>query len=425
MERVLTRVEGEGEVVIVEENNYVSAVTYRITEAPRFFEYIVRGRDMQTVIDIVSRVCGLCGVSYSFVAARAFEQCLEVDVDEDIELFREVLHLVERVKSHTTHIFFLNLPDLVLTRSAIEFTQRNPQIAKIATNLILWSRKAMELLGGRFHNVVNIRVGGVYRIPSNSDIEKLRKSVNEVIDMFKIFADFVLSLKTIPEEVQKLNFVSLYTPNLYPHISGKVKLNNNIYNIAEFYDKVVEVTQKPYSNALHYRLRNGESYVVGPISRFNNFYNTLSQETKEFLELYGWKTPLRNIYQTIVARIAEIFEALLTIKKFSENYRYAEPVEKKVDIHQEELVCEAAIEAPRGILYHKYVVNSRGRITYSNIITPTAQNLAAIEDIATTLLKGRKIDENTLEVARKIPISFDPCISCSVHNLKIKIIKKS
>lgn len=424
MDKILTRIEGEAEVVIVEEENTVNRVLYRITEAPRFFEYLVKGMELNTVVDIVSRICGLCGVSYSLVAAKAFEKCLGIDVCNEVELFREVIHLVERIKSHIIHVFFLNLPDLVYTSTSIDFMRRNPGLAKVAMHLILWSRKAMELLGGRFHNVVNIRIGGVYRMPSREAVEKLMKSISEAMDMFRLFADFMLSLKSIPEEPQQLNLISLYEENSYPHVSGKVILGDNTYSIGEFYEKIVEVVQKPYSNALHYKLRNGESYVVGPISRFNNFYNRLSPETREFIESYGWRAPLKNIHQSIVARIAETLDAFLIIKNFTENYKYVELPLEKPRITRCEPLCEAAVEAPRGILYHRYEIDQQGKVTYSNIITPTAQNLAAMEDVATALLKGHRVSEKVLDVARRIPIPFDPCISCSVHSLPIKIIRE-
>jgi coenzyme F420-reducing hydrogenase alpha subunit len=43
MKRILTRVEGEGSILIVEKDGYVDSVVYEISETPRFFEYFVRG----------------------------------------------------------------------------------------------------------------------------------------------------------------------------------------------------------------------------------------------------------------------------------------------------------------------------------------------------------------------------------------------
>ncbi|MEM1897299.1 MAG: nickel-dependent hydrogenase large subunit [Ignisphaera sp.] len=423
----MTRVEGEGEIVIIDREGSVDSVVYRISESPRFFEYIIRGRDIWSAIDIVSRICGLCGVSYVYTASKAFEKCLGIDVDEEIEKIRVALHLAERVKSHMIHLFYLNLPDLVYTRSSIEFIDRNPEIAKDALRVIAWSRKAMEIFGGRFHNVVNIRIGGIYRAPERNDVEKLYREFSEVIESFTRFAEFCLSLRTVPKYQHKLSVASIYSKE-YPHTGDHISLNGTIYSVSKFYRDISIGIQKRYSNALHYRIKGIESYIVGPIARFNQFYSYLSKTVRELIELYGWRQPLESIFQGFVARIAETYEALLYLEEFFNNYRYIHIHNERyrgresIDVYE----CEAAIEAPRGILYHRYRIDQSRRIKSCDIVTPTAQNLAAMEDIASERLRGRKIDdEETVSMARKIAVAFDPCISCSVHTIPIKIHRAS
>lgn len=418
----MTRVEGEGEIIIIEKDGLVESVIYRISESPRFFEYIVRGRDLQIVTDIVSRICGLCGVSYLYVASKAFEKCLGVDVAEEAENLRVALHLIERIKSHMIHLFYLNLPDLIYTKSSIEFFDRNPEISREALRVVAWSRKAMEILGGRFHNIVNIKVGGVYSAPDRDNVKKLGKELADIAKSFTKFAEFYLSLKTAPEDRRRLSTASIHSRG-YPHTGDYISLNGSMYSISEFYRDISKCIQKSYSNALHYRIKGSESYIVGPIARFNQFYNYLPKDVKEFIELYGWKPPIENIFHGFVARIAETYHAIQQINEFIDNYKNFnldnEEPKKKIDYQ----VCEAAVEAPRGILYHRYVINENKKIISCDIITPTAQNLAAIEDIALEMLKGRKIDEKVISLARKIAVAFDPCLSCSVHTIPLKIIK--
>ncbi|MEM4789531.1 MAG: nickel-dependent hydrogenase large subunit [Ignisphaera sp.] len=418
----MTRVEGEGEIIIIERGEVIESVIYRISESPRFFEYIVRGRDLQTVVDIVSRICGLCGVSYVYVASKAFEKCLGIDITEEIENLRVALHLIERIKSHMIHLFYLNLPDLVYTKSSIEFFDRNPEISRDALRVIAWSRKAMELLGGRFHNIVNIKVGGVYRAPDKDDVKKLGEELVSIVKSFTKFAEFYLSLRTGPEGLQRSSTASIYSRG-YPHTGDYIFLNGSVYSISEFYGEISKCIQKSYSNALHYRIEGSKSYVVGPIARFNQFYNYLSKNTREFIELYGWKPPIENIFYGFVARIAETYEAIQQLEEFINNYKTINLDNKEPKKNIDHFVCEAAAEAPRGILYHRYTINENKKVISCDIVTPTAQNLAAIEDIALEILRGRKIDEKAISLARKIAIAFDPCLSCSVHAIPIKIIK--
>jgi coenzyme F420-reducing hydrogenase alpha subunit len=72
MKSVLTRVEGEGNIVIYEKEGHVDSVKYEVIEAPRFFEFFVRGKSPDKVVDIVSRICGICGTSYNLCCIYSF-----------------------------------------------------------------------------------------------------------------------------------------------------------------------------------------------------------------------------------------------------------------------------------------------------------------------------------------------------------------
>jgi len=421
----LTRVEGEGEIHVYIREGKLQDVEVRITEAPRFFEYIVVGRRPTDVPDIVSRICGLCGVSYILVAVRAFERGLGIEVPEQVELYRRALHGAERIKSHILHAYFMHLPDLVGAKGPDELFQRNPQLFRDAFRVLEWSRKVMMILGGRIHNVVSIRIGGIYGYPRKEEVTKILRDVADVERSLLRLVDFVLSLD-IPSFKQEIKFLALYDGSEYPEMAEKIALCDyggvEFHNLRDF-ERLVKVEQKAYSNALRYRLTSGDPYVVGPLARFNIGYKYLRGEVRDKLEECGWRPPLVSIYQSIVARIAETYNTLLFLREFAEAYR--EPTEKGVEVRIGPGEYLAAVEAPRGILYHRYVVDADGRVSYANIVTPTAQNLAAMERlISDTIHQSNAVSEEAvLRVGAEIVRCFDPCISCSVHTLKVHIIK--
>ena len=86
----------------------------------------------------------------------------------------------------------------------------------------------------------------------------------------------------------------------------------------------------------------------------------------------------------------------------------------------------AAIEVPRGILFHDYTIED-GTIIKANIITPTAQNLKVMEDeikeMLPSLLKLKDEEKINLEIEKLIR-AYDPCFSCSSHFLEVKWKKK-
>ncbi|NIQ93739.1 MAG: hypothetical protein GWN87_05670 [Desulfuromonadales bacterium] len=78
----------------------------------------------------------------------------------------------------------------------------------------------------------------------------------------------------------------------------------------------------------------------------------------------------------------------------------------------------AAVEAPRGLLVHHYVLDDLGRVAMADVITPTAINQAALEAQLRSDLQGQADDSSLRDRAERIVRSFDPCISCSVHLIR-------
>ncbi len=415
---LLTRVEGEGRVEIVYKDGVVKDVRICISEAPRFFEAIVIGSKPINVPDIVSRICGICGVSHVLAAVKAFENGLGIEIDERIERFRKVLHLIERVKSHALHSYIMHLPDLLGMNSIIDLSNRNPNVFRSICRFIVSVRKLMEIMGGRFHNVVNLRLGGVYRYPTHGDIRAALKLVKDLEDCFSVIADLILSLEIPRINHPKLNLVCIASDRGYPHSGSTliVELDGatEVIRVEEFEKKFIEY-QVEYSTALMYRLWNGLHYCVGPIARFNLFNHELPSETRELLRSYGWSSRVDDVHESVVARLAEIHAALMEIKNFLEDYKELR-IPKATSLRLGPGTYRSLIEAPRGVLYHRYDVDERGRISRANIVTPTAQNMCVATNLLKHVLLNKRVGMRmALDIAQKIVRSFDPCISCSVH----------
>ena len=86
-------------------------------------------------------------------------------------------------------------------------------------------------------------------------------------------------------------------------------------------------------------------------------------------------------------------------------------------------VAAWATEAPRGLLFHRYEVDARGRISAARIVPPTSQNQVAIEAdlvaFAPSVL-ALPHDQATVRLEQLIR-SYDPCISCATHFLDLQI----
>ena len=81
-------------------------------------------------------------------------------------------------------------------------------------------------------------------------------------------------------------------------------------------------------------------------------------------------------------------------------------------------------EAPRGVLFHHYKVDSQGLVTQANLLIATSQNNLAInravEQAARRYVKQGQPPETREGMLNRVEASircFDPCLSCSTHAL--------
>ena len=84
-----------------------------------------------------------------------------------------------------------------------------------------------------------------------------------------------------------------------------------------------------------------------------------------------------------------------------------------------------ASEAPRGTIFHRYVLDGSGLITDAQIVPPTSQNQASIEaDLRAAVQEWIHLDDHELTHRCEQAIrNYDPCISCSTHFLDLTVIR--
>jgi len=96
--KCLSRVEGEGALFIRLDGDRVEHVELNIFEPPRFFEALLRGREIREVPDIVARICGICPVAYQMGACHALAKALGVTVPLEIRRLRRLLYCAEWIQ---------------------------------------------------------------------------------------------------------------------------------------------------------------------------------------------------------------------------------------------------------------------------------------------------------------------------------------
>jgi len=414
----LTRVEGEGALYVKVSKEDIERVEVRIFEPTRFFEAFLRGRKWYEVPDITARVCGICPIAYVMSSSRALEKILGIRVPEEITMLRKIMYLGEWIFSHIIHVVFMHAPDFLGLKSAFELIEKVPEVFRLALKVKKFGRKVMEVIGGREVHPVSFRVGGLYRIIRKEELLRLRKNINEVKVSAEKILRWVLELN-VPNYRRDIEFISLRNDKEYPLLEGRVVSNKGLSVSEDDFERYIDAEQTHYSNALRYKVKGRGPYVTGPIARFNNNYDLISGEVRDVIKEYGYKAPLCNMFQSIIARSAEIYHAVLEIDRLIQEYR--EPSKPYVECDVKGGEAAAITEAPRGILYHRYKIDSYGKVVEADLITPTAQNLASMEEdlkyVGKELLKLEFSKAKSL--AEQIIRNYDPCISCSVHSIVI------
>ena len=419
----LARVEGEGGVWVKVKDGKIDYVEVDIFEPPRFFEAFLKGRSYLEAPDLTARICGICPLAYVMAASRAMEKILGIKVSDAANKLREMAFYGEWIESHVLHFAFLHAPDFLGKHSVFEIAKEHPQFLKDAIAARDWGNRVIEIIGGRPVHPVGFRVGGLHKIIKKRELEQLLKNYDEVKRIGRRLLESILQLP-IPEIEYDMVFMSLKGEKEYPILEGVVANNLGDEFPEDEFEEHIIVEQKRYSNALHYRLRDGRPYITGPLARFNLNYELLSSEVRDVLEEFGFKPPLRNTYQSIIARAAETYHAILKIGRLIEEYREPSRAYEEAEVRAGEAM--AIVEAPRGMLYHRYQIDDGGRILYANIVPPTAQNYAAMEEdilkVGNLILK--KPREEAQRLVETTIRNYDPCISCSVHMIRLKIIEE-
>jgi sulfhydrogenase subunit alpha len=410
----ITKIEGHASLSVKVDKGEVKQARMEVFEGARYFEGIVRGAGYADVPTLTSRICGICSSIHTKAALRAVENALDIKPTEQTEQLREMMTLGERLRSHATHNYLFVLPDYYGYGSAVEMVRKHKKKMKRAIGLIGAGNDVVATVAGRDIHPVSAVVGGFSRLPEEEDMQRLHKQLEEVKPDAMEAVDLFESLD-YPDFERETQYFAVDP-------SGDVACAGRYCLPAWSYAKHFEEYIKPYSSA-KFVVSGEKGYRVGVISRINSEIQTLSKDARKCIKKSRFKVPNHNPF------VNNYFMAVEMVDAIDKCIHYAETV----DLSHGEVLCVeksragkgvSAVEAPRGLLFHEYELDDDGRVTRANIITPTSQNLRNIEDDIKAFLPTI-LDESEAQIKldlEKLIRSYDPCISCSAHFLKLKWI---
>ena len=421
----VTRVEGHGNIRLRASDGKIEHVEWQVPEAPRFFEAMVRGRSFEDIQTIVSRICGICSVTHSMAAIKGIEDAMGIEVSEQTEKLRILCHYGEQVESHILHVGYLVAPDLLGQNSVIPLVESHPHVVKTVIRLHRLGNTWMEIIGGRMTHPITLKPGGFTVIPSEEKLLELKKAIEDAIPDVKILIEVVLSLADkFPAFDRDTEYIALKHPDYYTFYHGDIASTDTDEQVpVQEFERVVNEYVLPQSTAKWCKWHR-DSYAVGALARFNLNAEQLLPMAAETAKQFGLKKGACNPYLNNVAQVVECVQVaehgLQLIDELLTNGLKPEPV--KVEPRAGEGV--GCVEAPRGILFHRYAFDEKGLCTKANICIPTGQNHANIQkdfEAFAPQIIDRDQDEIRL-LLEMLVRSYDPCISCSTHFLNVEFV---
>lgn len=414
----LCRVEGHGGITVEIKDGEVKRVQVDMFEGPRFFEELVVGRMYHELPQIVSRICAICCAAHTLAAILAVEDAFGISLSKQTRLLRELLLLGGNIESHALHLFLLALPDYLGLHGAADMLKKYPKEVEMGLGLKMLGNRMQEVIGGRAVHPVNAVIGGFGGLPTEKELSNLRRELSKGLKNAKRAIDFISTLE-IPTLQETDTLCAALKPRngKYSLLGDKISLSAGKKQKICDYKKIFREKVLSYTHAKH-SLYQGKPFFVGALARLIINEKSLEGEARKAKNKLGLKLASSNILHNNTAQAVELVysieRSIQIIDCLLKNGLKSQRIRK---IRPKEESGFGAVEAPRGTLYHSYRFNKKGRVTASDIITPTAQNLAMMEkDIKIAAQKlindRRELLTSRLEM---IVRAYDPCISCSVH----------
>jgi coenzyme F420-reducing hydrogenase alpha subunit len=413
----VARIEGHGNIHIEVKNGELVDARWEVVETPRFFEAMLRGMPHDDAPTLTSRICGICSIGHTLASLRAVERAMGVRVPVAAKKLRLLAKHGETLQSHFLHLFFLVAPDFLNVGSVLPLMETHPELVATAARLKGMSNDMCDLIAGRTTHPVSLVVGGVSKAPDKQQLMALRTSIEERMEdaaaAFELFKTLPL-----PDFERETEFVSLKGKGSYPWIGGDLVSSDGVLKPEDEYLAMTNEYKEDFSTSKFTRLSR-KCFAVGALARVNNNYKYLLNNAKEIALALGLSPVSHNPFMHNIAQLVECFhvmeDSIRIIDELLDNSM--EKTRNHYKIRAGEGV--GAVEVPRGILYHHYLIDEKGMINKANCIIPTTQNNANIHhdlpELVKQQVKQKKKKPEITKLCEMLVRAYDPCVSCSVH----------
>lgn len=413
-----TRVEGHGRALVYFDGTKVERVELSFTESPRLFEALLLGKSYAEVPEIICRICAICSTIHKITALEAVERAFGVQVSEVTQLTRELIANGGTIQSHALHLFCLALPDLFEVGGVTGLAQKAPELLKRGLDVKRVGNLVQETVGGRLIHPVNIILGGLGQRVVRADLQLMRDELEAVLATCRE----TVNLFSAPPPLQQLpapHCVAV-APAASP-LGGErfLATGGTAFRVADYRQQIIEKVSSD-SHAKFATLQD-DPLTVGALARLCLGFGSDAEASGGF-EAVKEQIVGRDIRGNNVAQAVELCQTVeRTVQIIDRLLGFGSDAEGNVEVRPREGHGVSATEAPRGVLIHGYSFDAAGVCTGADVLTPTSLNQGALSrDLLALARQMEGADPPQLQGALETLVRcYDPCISCSVHLLRL------
>jgi len=417
----VTRIEGHTNIVVTAREGKVETVRLEIPESPRFFEAMLVGKSYQEVADISSRICGICSIGHKLTSLKTTEAIMGIAPSAQTILLRKLLTNIGILQSHLFHYYFQAAPDYLGIDSIFPLAATDKDIILRILRLRKMANDICDLLAGRAIHPITPVLGSFTKVPAASQLQLAQDSLNEAlpdlaatVKLFKTFA--------IPDFNQQTEYVALKDEKEYAFYDGNIASTDSGLTTPGDYLNSTDTSYVPHATAKLIR-HDGHPVMVGALARFNNNHEQLSPLAQKAAQELSLTAPCHNPFMNNIAQVVESLHIVEDSIDLIDKIMTQGLEEEKPRINISGGRGVGACEVPRGTLIHDYTYDNNGKITQANIVTPTNQNQANIQQNLTTRVP-QIIDKSPDYIKHHLEMllrAYDPCITCATHLIELDI----
>ncbi|MEI6558683.1 MAG: nickel-dependent hydrogenase large subunit [Rhodospirillaceae bacterium] len=116
----ITRIEGHLRIEVNVDQHNVIRNAVSVGTMWRGIEVILKDRDPRDAWAFVERICGVCTGPHALASVRAVEHALGIEIPENANTIRNIMHLALYVQDHLVHFYHLHALDWVDVLSALK-----------------------------------------------------------------------------------------------------------------------------------------------------------------------------------------------------------------------------------------------------------------------------------------------------------------